>query len=666
MGAVLVPTGAMAQVNVDEVFYAVAFTHGTPHTGVITAQRRAPPFDVMATAARGTANGAISLDPVRGILYGGQCCSSNQPLHAYDPRTLTRVMERDIPLPGSGSISIAVDGPRRLLFVYDTVQRSLRALSLAEGMGYGAVVATTPMADLPAEPSPTSVGDQLAVDARGQQVFLTGGDGGPVLAVDVSGLTATGGTFGAVRNTGHVNRRSNNSGGAVAVDEVGRRVFFLPATGTVRMIQADPPYGLVGNITVPSMAGNDCGLFFDNRANQLYVGRGGTTLPVVVSFPAMTQTAFATGPGEVRALSFTGGVTACLDRDNDGFLPASCAPAGARVDCNDNAAAVHPDAAEVCDGVDNDCDGLTDEGFCRIGGVCVSDGAINPMGACQVCVAPAGMSGPTAWSPRPAGTTCRASAGVCDAAEVCDGADGQCPADGFLSATTVCRAAMPGGCDVAETCTGSAAACPGDGFLPAGTVCRTSATTGVCDPAEVCSGASGACPDDVVTRVPTLEACGNGVDDNCNGMVDETPCLTPDAGVVDAGPEDTGVADAGPEDAGVADAGPEDTGVADAAIADAGAQDAGSEDAGPADAGMTVADVGIADAGAADAGIADAGTMVADVGGDDGGGANGAAPDGCGCAVPGGSGGGGALGWLGALAGVLAMRRRRAEQAGED
>jgi len=32
-------------------------------------------------------------------------------------------------------------------------------------------------------------------------------------------------------------------------------------------------------------------------------------------------------------------------------------------DCDDNDAAVHPGAKEVCDGKDNDCKGGTDEGF---------------------------------------------------------------------------------------------------------------------------------------------------------------------------------------------------------------------------------------------------------------------------------------------------------------
>ena len=72
---------------------------------------------------------------------------------------------------------------------------------------------------------------------------------------------------------------------------------------------------------------------------------------------------------EEGAEGCTGGWWA--DEDGDGFggeklgclceLPGQPAPQGG--DCADNVAAVNPSVAEVCDGIDNNCDGETDEGF---------------------------------------------------------------------------------------------------------------------------------------------------------------------------------------------------------------------------------------------------------------------------------------------------------------
>jgi hypothetical protein len=55
--------------------------------------------------------------------------------------------------------------------------------------------------------------------------------------------------------------------------------------------------------------------------------------------------------------------TVCIDRDGDGYGAngdPSC-PNGTAVDCNDRKASVNPGAVEVCDGVDNNCNGQIDE-----------------------------------------------------------------------------------------------------------------------------------------------------------------------------------------------------------------------------------------------------------------------------------------------------------------
>lgn len=107
------------------------------------------------------------------------------------------------------------------------------------------------------------------------------------------------------------------------------------------------------------------------------------------------------------------------------------------------------------------CCGATCDGACETG-VCGSDGS------CEVEVA---------------GTVCRAAAGLCDVAEVCDGSAPTCPTDGVADEGTVCRAEA-GTCDAAELCDGASTVCGGDGFLPATTECGE----------FLCSGDAAACP----------------------------------------------------------------------------------------------------------------------------------------------------------------------------
>jgi hypothetical protein len=54
-----------------------------------------------------------------------------------------------------------------------------------------------------------------------------------------------------------------------------------------------------------------------------------------------------------------------IDGDGDGYSPGTCLASSALRghDCDDSSAALHPGATELCDGLDNNCDGLIDEGL---------------------------------------------------------------------------------------------------------------------------------------------------------------------------------------------------------------------------------------------------------------------------------------------------------------
>lgn len=115
--------------------------------------------------------------------------------------------------------------------------------------------------------------------------------------------------------------------------------------------------------------------------------------------------------------------------------------------------------------------------------------------------------------PPSANKVCRASSGVCDIAESCDGTSGTCPADAVLSSSTMCRN-VTGVCDVAEYCDGSAKTCPANVFATSG-VCRP-AVPGGCDVAESCTGGSADCPADAYR--PSGFGCA-GINTPCSQAV---------------------------------------------------------------------------------------------------------------------------------------------------
>jgi MYXO-CTERM domain-containing protein len=141
---------------------------------------------------------------------------------------------------------------------------------------------------------------------------------------------------------------------------------------------------------------------------------------------------------------------------------------------------------------------------------------------CQACSVAAGGSVDGVCTPLPAGEVCRASTGICDLVDTCDGTSFGC-VDAVAGATTVCRA-QSGECDREERCTGSSPTCPADSFEPATTICRPASD--VCDEAEHCSGSEAACPADAVAVSGTVCRSSAGACDpaeTCTGGLAQCP-----------------------------------------------------------------------------------------------------------------------------------------------
>ncbi len=178
------------------------------------------------------------------------------------------------------------------------------------------------------------------------------------------------------------------------------------------------------------------------------------------------------------------------DLDGDGFT--SVETGG--TDCDDADAGVNPDATESCNGVDDDCNGLVDDAtgdtwYADADG----DGYGDPSESMQDCD---GESGYVADATDCDDTTAAANPG---AEEVCDEIDNDCDGDVDEEVTTTWYTDADG---------------DGHGDPDAATEEACSEPAGYAASADDCDDA------DPAVNPDATEVC-NGVDDDCDGTVDE-------------------------------------------------------------------------------------------------------------------------------------------------
>ncbi len=237
--------------------------------------------------------------------------------------------------------------------------------------------------------------------------------------------------------------------------------------------------------------------------------------------------------------------TCCLDLDGDGAgVGAKCA----LNDCDESSAQIRPGAVEVCNGKDDNCDGQEDNNLgtpplCeKQSGVC--QGSRKTCGGPAGWL-PCTTATYAAWNSayEEVETLCDGKDNDCNGIlddpfasnlqKICVVGVGECRRAGF----TVCNATHDGvecnaipGSPTSELCNEKDDDCDGivdNGFDGKGSLCF--AGLGACLRAGIytCSADGWAIECNAVPGTPTTEVC-NGIDDNCNG--------TPDDGVTASAP----------------------------------------------------------------------------------------------------------------------------------
>ena len=208
-----------------------------------------------------------------------------------------------------------------------------------------------------------------------------------------------------------------------------------------------------------------------------------------------------------------------------------CTEAGDATACD---AVLQPGGAERCNGIDDDCDGRSDEDFAELGAPCE--------GGVGVCVRAGGL----VCSADGAGTVCGAMPGAPEE-ERCNTRDDDCDGtvDEGFAVGAACSAGV-GGCAVGgrlrcdallgepvcdaaagfpepERCNGRDDDCDGvvdEVFPTLGEVCRVGVGACAVDGTVICGADGQGVRCDVAAGRERIERC-NGVDDDCDAVIDE-------------------------------------------------------------------------------------------------------------------------------------------------